>query len=163
FLAYEPAFTGGVSVAVADVTGDGVPDVVTAPGPGGGPVVRVFSGKDGSVVGTVMAFEPSFRTGGSVAAADLNGDCTAGGVARDGVRVAAGDLTGDGLAEIVTAPGAGSTHVRVIDPQSGAGLSSFFAGRADAVGGVRVAVRDGELLVGSGPGDGVLAEAYSGL
>ena len=35
FLAYDPAFRGGVSVAVADFNADGVPDVVTGPGPGG--------------------------------------------------------------------------------------------------------------------------------
>src|SRR5262245_931566 len=37
FLAYDAGFTGGVRVAVADVNGDAVPDVVTAAGPGGGP------------------------------------------------------------------------------------------------------------------------------
>src|SRR5437868_951393 len=36
FLAYAPAFTGGVEVAMADVTGDGVPDNITGAGPGGG-------------------------------------------------------------------------------------------------------------------------------
>src|SRR5262245_49214825 len=36
FFAYQPNFTGGVRVATGDITGDGVEDLVTAPGPGGG-------------------------------------------------------------------------------------------------------------------------------
>jgi hypothetical protein len=40
FFAYAPAFTGVPRVATGDVTGDGVPDLVTALGPGGGPHVR---------------------------------------------------------------------------------------------------------------------------
>src|SRR5262245_45891629 len=47
FLAFSEDFTGGVRVAVADVNGDGVPDVVTAAGPGGGPHVKVFDGVTG--------------------------------------------------------------------------------------------------------------------
>jgi hypothetical protein len=41
-----PGFAGGVRVAVGDVTGDGVPDVVTAPGKGlaGGSRIKVFDG-----------------------------------------------------------------------------------------------------------------------
>ena len=48
FSAYDQAFRGGVRVASADVTGDQVPDIITAPGPGGGPVIRVFDGASAS-------------------------------------------------------------------------------------------------------------------
>src|SRR4051812_45434871 len=48
FFAYNPAFTGGVRVALADLNGDGTADVITAPGPGGGPHVKVFDGATGA-------------------------------------------------------------------------------------------------------------------
>ena len=45
FLAYSASFRGGVRVAVADVTGDGIADVITAagPAPGSQPLVKSFS------------------------------------------------------------------------------------------------------------------------
>jgi len=61
--ATAPAFTGGVTVGCADVNGDGVPDILTAPGAGGGPHVRVFSGVDGSELMGFLAYPPAF-TGG---------------------------------------------------------------------------------------------------
>src|SRR5205814_9790723 len=39
FLAYADDFRGGVQVALGDMNGDSVPDVVTAPGDSGGPNV----------------------------------------------------------------------------------------------------------------------------
>lgn len=75
FQAFDPSFTGGVRVAVADVNGDGVPDIVAAAGPGGGPIIKVFDGKDGSLLAGFFAFNAAFRGGvGSVAATDLDGD-----------------------------------------------------------------------------------------
>jgi hypothetical protein len=44
FLPYFPTFAGGVHVAMGDVNGDGVLDIISGPGPGGGPHVQVFDG-----------------------------------------------------------------------------------------------------------------------
>ncbi|MCA9069796.1 MAG: VCBS repeat-containing protein, partial [Planctomycetaceae bacterium] len=94
FFAYDPAFTGGVFVASGDVNGDGRADVITGPGAGGGPHVRVFSGVDGSVLGEGFPYSTAF-TGG--------------------VHVGTIDVNGDGRADVITGPGAtGGPHLRIL-------------------------------------------------
>ena len=70
FFAYDPAFPGGVSVAAADLTGDGVAEIITGAGPGGGPHVRAFSLAGGVVteVASFFAYDPAFPGGVHVAA-----------------------------------------------------------------------------------------------
>lgn len=46
FFAFDAAFQGGVRVASGDVNGDGIADIITAPGPGGAPVVNLFAFDD---------------------------------------------------------------------------------------------------------------------
>ena len=59
FFAYEPSFRGGVRVYGADVTGDGEPDVITAPGPGRPGEVRVWELINGHAVeNTAYSFFP---------------------------------------------------------------------------------------------------------
>jgi hypothetical protein len=123
FFPYPVGFTGGVFVAAGDVNGDGVPDIVTGAGAGGGPHVRVFSGVNGAVITEFFAYELGF-TGG--------------------VRVALADVDGDGRYEIITAPGPGrAAEVRAFDGITGQLVGSFtldaypgFLGGA-FVGGVR--------------------------
>ena len=94
FFAYDPAFPGGALVACTDVTGDGIAEVITGAGPGGGPHVRVWH---------YTAWECD---------RDASGSPTT--LLWRGVRVAAGDVTGDGLAEIITGAGpGGGPHVRI--------------------------------------------------
>ena len=41
FFAYASTFTGGVRIAMGDINGDGFVDLITAPGPGGGPNIKI--------------------------------------------------------------------------------------------------------------------------
>lgn len=104
---YNTAFQGGVRVASGDVTGDGVDDVITSTGPGGGPHVKVFDGSTGETVRSFFPYDASFQ---------------------GGVNIAAGDVTGDGVDDIITGAGGGSGgHIKVFDGATGAELLSFFA------------------------------------
>ncbi len=67
FLAYDKNFRGGVNVAAGDVGGDGTDEIITGPGVGGGPHVRIFK-RDGKVVGQFFAFNKSRRYGVKVSA-----------------------------------------------------------------------------------------------
>jgi hypothetical protein len=67
FFAYDPRFLGGVRVAVGDVNGDGVPDIITAPGPGGGRDVLIFDGRTFTLMGEILAYDPMFTGGVYVA------------------------------------------------------------------------------------------------
>ena len=49
-MVYSQNFTGGVVTALGDVNHDGIIDLITGPGPGGGPNIKVFSGVDFSTV-----------------------------------------------------------------------------------------------------------------
>jgi len=73
FLAYDEKFLGGVSVAVADVWGDSRAEIITAPGPGGGPQVRIFF-SNGQAIHSFFAYDKSYHGGIQVTASDLNED-----------------------------------------------------------------------------------------
>lgn len=64
FYAYDSGFTGGVRVALADTDGDGLANLITAPGRGGGPHVQVFDFASASAVRTSFFAYPASFTGG---------------------------------------------------------------------------------------------------
>jgi len=107
FLAYDASFTGGVHVAVGDVDGDGMPDIVTSPSLGRSDI-KVF--RNGYVLGeenddaideaspylSFMAFSPDFLGGSVVRVADI-------GTFNNGQTVDSREL--DGVVEIMVGSG----------------------------------------------------------
>jgi stage II sporulation protein D len=134
FMAYDSKFSGGVRVAVCHFGEDGTDSVVTAPGAGGGPHVRVFNADGSAHSGGFMAYSPTF-TGG--------------------VYVGGGNISGDGAEEVVTGAGdPGGPHVRVFG-QQGNEITGFMAFQTSSDHGARVAAAHtpgGAVVAGSGPG-----------
>ena len=145
---YEDTFLGGVRVAAGDVNGDGWDDIITVPGSGGGPHVKVLDGKDGSVLHNFFAYDQTFK---------------------GGLTVAAGDVNGDNVADIVTVAGIGAgPHVKVFNGQDMSELYSFHAYEPEFVGSVSVVVGDtnfdgfDEVITGAGCGAGPHVKVFNG-
>ncbi len=148
-VADDPGFTGGIRVAAADFSGDGVTDVAMGTGPGVPTLVVVLDGKTRQELFRIQPFEPSF-TGG--------------------VFVAAGDITGDGIPDLVITPDTGGgPRVRIFNG-AGFGLMADFLGIEDPNfrGGARAAIGDlnadgfGDLAVAAGFGGGPRVAVFSG-
>lgn len=67
FSPYGKGFRGGINVAAYDLDGDGRSEIITVPGLGGGPEIKIFSGQ-GILQSHFFAFDKKFRGGASVAA-----------------------------------------------------------------------------------------------
>jgi serralysin len=125
FFAFDPAFIGGVNVALGDVNGDHRADVVVGTATGSSHV-KVFDGATGAEIMSILAF-PGFA---------------------GGVTVAAGDVDGDGLADVIVGTAVGSSHVKVFGGSTGAPIRSFLA-FAGFTGGVTVGYAGGDVLAGT--------------
>lgn len=143
------AFAGGVYVASGDVDGDTKAEIITAAGEGGGPHVIVWNLDNGQATPAMsfFAYDPSFK---------------------GGVRLAAADLTGSTKADLVTATGpGGGPHVRVWDLGSGSPVefSGWYAYPGSWTGGVNVGAGeiDGTrtVITGVGPGGGPHVRLFS--
>ncbi|OWK44285.1 Alpha-L-arabinofuranosidase-like protein [Fimbriiglobus ruber] len=151
---FGASFTDGVRVAVADLTGDGVPDLVAGTGQGVSNQVVVVDGKTQQQIVSFHPFEMSF-TGG--------------------VFVTLGDLNGDGVPDLIVTPDqSGGPVVAVYDGAAlGKGIVTQlarFLGINDPSfrGGARAAVGDvngdgvGDLIVSAGFGGGPRVAIYDG-
>jgi uncharacterized repeat protein (TIGR01451 family)/fimbrial isopeptide formation D2 family protein len=165
FYAYEPNFRGGVRVYGADITGDGIPEIITAPGPGRPGEVRVFDRN-----GTPLPEYNFFPFGAGY---------------RSGVEVAAGSVTGPGRFEIVAGQSRGQSLVRVFTVNPGEGVDSQAIRQLQPFGrryrgGVTVATADvgtfnggssvstspdgiSEIIIGSGGGIPAQVQAFNAV
>jgi hypothetical protein len=144
FAPYGLSYTGPISVAVGDVNGDGVLDLVTAAA-AGNPDVRVYDG----VALENGTFDPANPSASQLAqwfAYGLNFNI--------GATVAVGDIEKDGFADIVTGASAGNPQVNVyrgkdianhtFDPTGASLVAQWFAYGLNFNIGVNVAVGDVE-------------------
>jgi len=97
FLAYDASFRGGVRVATAELTGDTAPEIVTAPGRGHPPLIKVFN----------LHGQPLTHQGERLEFLAF------GSTFQGGVDVATGDVDGDGLVDIVAGMSFGGSQVVV--------------------------------------------------
>jgi FG-GAP-like repeat/FG-GAP repeat len=132
-------FGGGASVAIGDINHDGVTDIITGAGAGGGPHVRIFSATLGTLEGQFFAYDAAFSGGVWVATGNING------------------IPGD---EIITGAGAGGgPHVRIFTGMAGALYDEYFAYGAAYRGGVMVAAAD---ITGDGSDDVITGAQQQG-
>jgi hypothetical protein len=146
---FEAAFTGGVRVTTADLNRDGTDDVIVGAGNGGGPIVAMFDGANGTSLGQFFAFEPTFR---------------------GGIEVAAGNFNGNGNELAVGAGIGGGPRISIFNFQFGLAApistASFFAYESTQRNGVHIAAGDldnsglDKLISGAGPGGGPAIKVY---
>jgi autotransporter-associated beta strand protein len=139
FAPYGNTFQGGVRIATGDLTGDGVYEIVTAPGWSTVAVVNVYS-LSGVLLTSFEPYGPTF-TGG--------------------VQLAIADVDGDGLNDIITVPSYGPAEVKVFrnvlvggGPTFNASLPyrDFLAFPSSFIGGAVVAAADmGSTPLAGGP------------
>lgn len=123
-LSPYPTYQQGVRVAVGDLTGDGKPEIVTAPGGGWFTEVRVF---DGKTFGRLAAYPP-FKDGSGWQA---------------GAYVAVGDTTAAGRGDVIVGLDHGCcTSIRVLQGATGLDRAGFFTYGSSSEVGVRVAAAD---------------------
>ncbi len=139
FFAYDVKFDGGVRVDMADLNGDGIPELIVAPGPATTPValpVQVYDGRD---LNLLVEFVPFTNWKG-------------------GLFVAGTNLQRDGRA-ILAVNAEGTQHVKVFDLAQGKEIDSFFVHDPKVTGGVRIAWGDvnadgtPDLVTVNGPGN----------
>lgn len=155
FFAYAPQFTGGVTVASADRTGDGIDEIVTGAGFGGGPNVTVFQLQQTApgqfnqvVIQNFFAFDTTF-TGG--------------------IYVAGGSFTNSTYDDIFVGTGPGTKATVAVAFGAPSGGIHYLNPFGNFTGGVRVGISSSTLagttpnylMAAAGPGGGPQVNLYN--
>lgn len=74
FFAFDSSARYGLNIAVGDVNGDGQDEIVTAPGVGGGPQVRIYTYRAKLISAGFFAYDQADRSGLHLATSDITGD-----------------------------------------------------------------------------------------
>ncbi|NQV13556.1 MAG: hypothetical protein HQ530_04635 [Parcubacteria group bacterium] len=138
FFAYAEHLRSGVRIATCDLDNDGTEEIVTAPGKGGRPHIRIFNAQG----------EPTVHPGFFALDGKFKG----------GANIACGDVNADGRAEIIVAAAqGGGPHVTVHNYKSEV-IASFMAYDTSFRGGIRLATADfnddGRYEIVTGPESG---------
>ena len=118
-MAYAPNFSGGVNIGLGDMNSDGVLDIITGAGAGGGPHVQAFD-YFGNKITSFMAFANNMTAGIYVTSFDWN---------RDGKNEI-----------VVTAASPGGPHVKIFSLY-GSLMGEFFPYDINFTSGVNVEVK----------------------
>ena len=123
FYPYGESYDKGVAVAVGDVTGDGIEEIVTSSGNGAPTHIRVFDTGGNALSWNVFPFVEQYRGGGSVAI---------------------GDTDGDGINEIIVSPVGSNSGplVRVYQYGEDEPEQSFYVFNEGFRGGIQIAAGD---------------------
>lgn len=148
FYPYGNKYKLAVNLALYDINSDGDKEIISAPGLGGEPYIRIFD-QQGRFVNTgFYAYDKKFR---------------------GGVNIAVGDVNHDGEAEIVASTGLGGTsQVKIFQTDGKLINGGLFAYNKNFRGGVSVAVGDtngdglAEIITGSGSGMKPVVRIFNG-
>jgi hypothetical protein len=145
---FGPSFVGEARVAMADLNGDGVPDLVAGTGPGDPSTVVILDGATGAEIFRLDPFDGFLG----------------------GVFATTGDINGDGRPEVVITPDeGGGPRVMVLDGNGFTKMADFFGiDDPNFRGGARAAAGDmdgdgfAEIAVSAGFGGGPRVSIYDG-
>ena len=142
FFAFAPTLRTSYTVLTKDLDGDGVEEILVAPGHNAGPQVRVFNSQ-GEFITDFFAYDERFR---------------------GGAKIALSDLTGDYYPELIVTPKVdGGPHIRIYrydqDAEEFVLLTEFFAYTEQFHGGVRIVTAD---VTGDGKNDLIVTPQSQG-
>lgn len=145
---FDPAFAGGVRVAIGDVNDDGTNDVIAVPGFGGSGIVLVLNSATGDIFRTITLYANDFRGGLFVEAGDSRN------LGYDQVLVGAGNTGGPRITLLDLKQNRTLLNIFTLDSATRGGIGSI-----DMSDVFRNKGQD--IIVGSGPSNSPLITVFN--